>query len=105
MKGGESNAKNPSQGHSSSCCLCANNIAFAAESREFACEIQAENLHVSRTSGTFSVSINPRTCITGDSDFPLDAGETVRIYAAYSPSGADVDFGLIDSDNVFHPQC
>lgn len=84
------------------CCLCANNITFAAEPREFACEIQAENLSVSRASGTFSVSINPRARITGDSDFPLDVGETVRIYATYSPSGADLDFGLIDSDNVFH---
>lgn len=33
--------------------------------------------------------------------FPLEAGETVRINASYSPD-ASVDFGLIDSDGRFH---
>lgn len=84
------------------CCLCSSIVAVAVEPRESSHEIQIESFSVSRASGSFSMSINPYARATGDSDFPLDAGETVRIYATYSPSGADLDFGLIDSDNVFH---
>ena len=32
----------------------------------------------------------------------MEAGETVTIKASYSPFDASVDFGLIDSDGVFH---
>lgn len=32
----------------------------------------------------------------------MEAGETVRIYATYSPDNASVDFGLIDPDGIFH---
>lgn len=38
---------------------------------------------------------------TADTAFPLEVGETVRINASYTPNGS-VDFGLLDSDNVFH---
>ena len=32
----------------------------------------------------------------------VEAGETVRIYATYSPDDASVDIGLIDPDGIFH---
>ena len=32
----------------------------------------------------------------------MAAGETVTIKASYAPFGASVDFGLVDSDGVFH---
>lgn len=34
--------------------------------------------------------------------FPLEVGETVTIKASYSPFSASVDFGLVDSDGLFH---
>ena len=32
----------------------------------------------------------------------MEAGETVRIRGIYSPEDASMDFGLIDSEGVFH---
>lgn len=54
-----------------------------------------------RASGKFDMSVPGNTILKANSDFPLEAGETVRIKASYSPDGS-VDFGLIDSDGVFH---
>ena len=55
-----------------------------------------------RATGSFNVSVKPYAKAQGDTDFPLEAGETVRIYATYSPDSASMDFGLIDPDGVFH---
>lgn len=55
-----------------------------------------------RATGSFNVSVKPYAKAKGDTDFPLEAGETVRIYATYSPDSASMDFGLIDPDGVFH---
>lgn len=57
---------------------------------------------ISRASGSFNVSVAANARAKGDTDFPLEAGETVRIYATYSPESASVDFGLVDPDGVFH---
>jgi hypothetical protein len=53
-------------------------------------------------SGSFNMSISPNGKSQADKTFPLEAGETVRIYATYSPDDASVDFGLIDPDGIFH---
>lgn len=86
------------------CCFCANSVAIAAESHVFPSsdKVQTVSLAASRASRSFTININPNAYARGDSDFPLEAGETVRIYATFSPESADVDFGLIDPDNVFH---
>lgn len=51
--------------------------------------------------GKFDMKVDANSMTMADSSFPLEAGETVRINASYSPDGS-VDFGLLDSDNVFH---
>ena len=48
------------------------------------------------------MSVSPNGKSQADKTFPLEAGETVRIYATYSPDDASVDFGLIDPDGIFH---
>ena len=40
--------------------------------------------------------------LKANSDFPLEAGETVTIKASYSPFSASVDFGLIAPDGYFY---
>lgn len=51
--------------------------------------------------GKFDMKVGANSMKMADTAFPLEAGETVRINASYSPDGS-VDFGLVDSDNVFH---
>lgn len=55
-----------------------------------------------RASGSFNMSIDAYGKRTADTDFPMEAGETVRIYATYSPDTVSVDFDLIDPDGIFH---
>lgn len=58
-------------------------------------------LIVSRATGSFSVTVRPYEAVEADITFPLEAGESVRINASYSPD-ASLDFGLVDSDGIFH---
>ena len=53
-------------------------------------------------SGAFNMSVAPYGRSQANTTFPLEAGETVGISAVYSPSDASMDFGLIDSNGVFH---
>ncbi len=51
---------------------------------------------------SFSMSIPANTKSLANSSFSLMAGETVTIKASYAPFDASVDFGLVDSEGVFH---
>lgn len=57
---------------------------------------------VTRASGSFNMVIRAYGKGTSETALPMEAGETVRIYATYSPDSASVDFGLIDPDGIFH---
>lgn len=57
---------------------------------------------IQRASGEFSMTISAYKKSIADKEFPLSAGETVRIRATYDPVNASLDFGLLDSSNVFH---
>ena len=59
-------------------------------------------LVVARATGRFSVEVPADTIVRAGSNLPLERGETVTIRAVYSPEYADVDFGLVDSDGLFH---
>lgn len=65
-------------------------------------DAKVEMAAILRASGSFNVTVKPYARTKGDTDFPLEAGETVRIYATYSPDSANLDFGLVDTDGVFH---
>lgn len=53
-------------------------------------------------SGQFSVMIPGKKIVGAVMDFSLDAGERVTINASYFPTNASVDFGLVDSEGIFH---
>ena len=53
--------------------------------------------------GKFDVEVPADTIVKASSSFPLESGETVTVNASYSPRSADVEFGLIDPDGLFHP--
>ena len=76
--------------------------ANAAEAESTNLETSTMQLAISRASGAFNMSIPAKSKVLADSSFPLEAGETVTIKASYSPFDASVDFGLVDSDGVFH---
>ena len=78
---------------------CFETNCVAADSTNFDGVAQ---ITISRATGKFNMTIAANKLRRADSSFPLEAGETVRINAVYSPDSASVDFGLIDEDNVFH---
>ena len=45
------------------------------------------------------VDVPANSMVAADTSFPMEAGETVRFRCSYSPSYAEVDFGLIASDD------
>lgn len=59
-------------------------------------------LAVARATGRFSEDIPANTAIQTSVKLPLEYGEVVTIKASYSPFSADVDFGLIGPDGLFH---
>ena len=59
-------------------------------------------LAVARATGRFSQDIPANTIVQTSVKLPLERGETVTIRAVYSPEYADVDFGLVDPDGLFH---
>ena len=55
-----------------------------------------------RASGKFDITVMAGELKPAKTGFPMAAGETVPINATYSPSSADIDFGLIDKNGAFH---
>lgn len=64
--------------------------------------VHTESAIVMRASGSFNMSVGAHERTVAATAFSLAAGETVRIRANYAPENASVDFGLLDSDQVFH---
>lgn len=57
---------------------------------------------VTRATNQFSMEVPRNTILTADKAFSLEVRETVTINAAYSPTSASMDFGLVDSDGNFY---
>lgn len=76
-------------------CLCINSGAIEITEQE-------ESLVVMRASGKFEMDVPGQKLVKAKTSFPLEAGEQVKIKASYSPFDANVDFGLITEDGVFH---
>lgn len=55
-----------------------------------------------RASGRFDITVMAGALKPAKTSFPMAAGETVTINATYSPSSADIDFGLVDKNGTFH---
>ena len=52
--------------------------------------------------GTINTTISPNSIVAVREQLPMGAYETVTINCSFNPASASLDFGLIDSDNVFH---
>ena len=84
-------------------CLCINAGAISLQPIVTPSDdTKAEFATILRASGAFNTSVKPHTKIKGNTNFSLEASETVRINVIYSPENASVDFGLVGPDNVFH---
>lgn len=83
------------------CTIAVNGFSLRA-SASTELEPDTFSLGVSRASGKFSMTVSANKLKRANSSFSLDAGEVVTINASYAPASASVDFGLIDSDDVFH---
>lgn len=86
------------------CLLMVGNLSGVAEATVLQEDVSNEyvlNLIITRATGSFNISIPARSKMIADTNFPMEAGETIRINASYSPDGS-VDFGLLDADGVFH---
>ena len=80
-------------------CFTVNATAFSAD--DTSPEVSMVDMLVTRASGSFSVNVSANSIVGDRRELSLSKGEAVQITATYSPSGS-VDFGLIDSNGVFH---
>lgn len=71
--------------------------SFAAETQNNAEPISA----IERASGHFDTTVSAGKIKKLGSEISLKAGESVNFIATYSPDQGSVDFGVLDSDNVF----
>lgn len=55
-----------------------------------------------RASSQFSVLVAPDTLISSEISLTMEAGEAVEVIASYSPTWAEVEFGLIAPDGRFY---
>ena len=55
-----------------------------------------------RATVSFDLTVKSGFTSIANQAFPMEAGETVTIKAAYTPMDASVDVGLVDSDGAFH---
>ena len=75
----------------------------SAEAIDTSATVERETIDsVMRASGSFNMTIDAYGKRKSDTTLPMEARETVRIYATYSPDDVSVDFGLIDSDGIYH---
>ena len=81
---------------------CITNVAAIQEevADDFV-EYNTESILTTRAIGEFEMTVSAKTKAIADSSLSLEAGDTVRINASYSPDGS-VDFGLVDEDGFFH---
>ena len=84
-------------------CLCTSAGAIEKDVAEatYDCAV-VETDTIMRATGFFEANVEPYSNTRGDEEFHLEEGETVRIYATYSPQNVCLDFGLIAPDGVFH---
>lgn len=71
--------------------------SFAAEGQDNAETVSA----IERASGWFNTDISAGKYKTIGTGISMAAGDVINFNASYGPRSASVDFGLLDSNNVF----
>lgn len=82
-------------------CFCTNAEAIEV-SDAVSGEYEITDTLITRATGAFNMSVEAHGRTAADKEFPLATGETVRIRASYAPEDASMDFGLVDSEGIFH---
>lgn len=85
--------------------IIAGSIGISASAVEVKQEVLTDRvmeMEITRATGSFNMTVPAKSTLRADDSFPMEAGETVTIKAVYSPFSASVDFGLVDSDGIFH---
>lgn len=82
-------------------CLCTG-VGAADEINLTSEENKLTEVAIMRATGNFDGTIKANSESVLNPKFSLAAGETVRIRASYSPEDASMDFGLVDSDGIYH---
>lgn len=72
--------------------------SLAAEAQEQRQPVSA----IERASGHFSTTVSAGKYKKLGSAISMEGGEIINFNATYSPRSASVDFGLLDSNNVFY---
>ncbi|MCI6257161.1 MAG: hypothetical protein MR648_11240 [Clostridiales bacterium] len=85
-----------------SCAILASGFCMHAQAAEPAAAQEAIAIEIQRATNRFNISAPPKKIIGADISFSMAAGESVTINASYLPKTASVDFGLVDSDGIFH---
>lgn len=80
-------------------CFTVNAGAVSVEST--GSKLSVADMPVTYASGSFDMDVPANSALRDRMEMSMSKGETVQITATYSPSGS-VDFGLVDSDGVFH---
>lgn len=80
-------------------CLVGSCLPLSANAAQ---HIEKTDSSIMRATKDFETSIQGKTTKNLKTALPLAKGETVTIDAHYSPKSANVDFGLISPDGVFH---
>lgn len=80
-------------------CLAGSYLPLPANAAQ---NVEATSAIEMRATKDFSVTIPAGETKSLKNVLPLAAGESVSIQAYYSPADADVEFGLISPDGVFH---
>ena len=78
-----------------------NAAAIRTEDTDNLVDYNTEMILTTRAISEFEMTVSAKTKAISDSSLSLEAGDTVRINASYSPDGS-VDFGLVDEDGAFH---
>ena len=82
-------------------CLCTSAGAVGG-SDAISGEYEQSETAIARATGSLDWTIKANSRKVMDTAFSMAAGESVRIRAIYSPEDASLDFGLLDSDGVYH---
>ena len=78
-------------------CLCGS-IQAAEQNQDYV----TFGIHVQRATNQFNLKVSARRIAKAATSFPMGPVETITITASFSPSNANMDFGLMDSDGIFH---
>ena len=81
--------------------FCGASVCHAEAWTDVTVITDAESFAV-RATGRFGTSINAQGSIIVENMLPMEAGETVRINAVYSPASASIYIGLVDENGKFY---